>query len=125
MASVVLGVLVLQRVNQPADTPVERAADTAPSPAPRSASGEIAIAVLPLDNFSGDPAQDYFADGMTEALTADLARISGLHVISRTSTMLYKNNRKPLRQIAQELGVDLVVEGSVMRAETVFGLPRS
>ena len=112
-----LGVLVLQRVNQPADTPVERAADPAPSPAPRSASGEIAIAVLPLDNFSGDPAQDYFADGMTEALTADLARISGLHVISRTSTMLYKNNRKPLRQIAQELGVDLVVEGSVMRAE--------
>lgn len=75
-----------------------------------------AIAVLPLANLSGDAAQDYFADGMTEALITDLARIKGLDVISRTSIMQYKTTHKPLRQIAQELNVDAVVEGSVIRA---------
>jgi adenylate cyclase len=74
------------------------------------------IAVLPLENFSGDPAQEYFADGMTEELTTDLAKISALRVISRTSVMQFKGeHRKPLPEIAQMLNVDAVVEGSVLR----------
>ncbi len=74
------------------------------------------LAVLPLRNLSGDPAQDYFAEGMTEALITDLARIPGLKVISRTSIMLYKDSHKPLPQIARELGVDGIIEGSVLRS---------
>jgi TolB-like protein/Tfp pilus assembly protein PilF len=74
------------------------------------------LAVLPLENLSRDPNQEYFADGMTEQLITDLAQISALKVISRTSVMQYKGVRKPLPQIAQELGVDAVVEGSVQRA---------
>jgi TolB-like protein len=74
------------------------------------------IAVLPLANLSGDPQQEYFADGMTEALTTDLARIGALKVISRTSAMQYKGTKKALPQIARELGVDAVVEGSVLQA---------
>jgi TolB-like protein/Tfp pilus assembly protein PilF len=74
------------------------------------------LAVLPLDNLSGDPGQEYFADGMTEALIADLARVRGLRVISRTSSMAYRNSGKTLPQIARELNVDAVVEGSVLRA---------
>jgi TolB-like protein/DNA-binding winged helix-turn-helix (wHTH) protein/Flp pilus assembly protein TadD len=73
------------------------------------------IAVLPLDNLSGDPAQDYFADGITDALTTELAQVGSLRVISRTSAMQYKGVKKPLRQIGQELNVDAVVEGSVRR----------
>jgi eukaryotic-like serine/threonine-protein kinase len=74
------------------------------------------LAVLPLENISGDPEQGYFADGMTEALITDLASIAGLRVISRTSVMLYKKSNKPLRTIARELNVDAVVEGSVLRS---------
>ena len=74
------------------------------------------LAVLPLENLSRDPEQEYFADGMTEQLITDLAKISELKVISRTSVMQYKRARKPLPQIAQELGVDAVVEGSVQRS---------
>jgi TolB-like protein/Flp pilus assembly protein TadD len=83
-----------------------------------SPAGEpiTSVAVLPLANTSGDAAQEYFADGMTEALITELARIGALKVISRTSIMQYKNARKPLPQIAQELGVEGVVEGSVVRA---------
>ena len=73
------------------------------------------LAVLPLDNLSGDQAQEYFADGMTDALIGELSRISALKVISRTSVMPYKRAGKPLRQIARELGVDGVIEGSVLR----------
>jgi len=71
------------------------------------------IAVLPLENLSGDPAQEYFADGMTDALITDLAKISSLRVISRTSVMQYKSAHKRLPQIAHELGVDAIVEGTV------------
>jgi TolB-like protein/DNA-binding winged helix-turn-helix (wHTH) protein len=74
------------------------------------------IAVLPLANLSGDPADDYFVDGMTEEVTTDLAMISGLRVISRTSMMEYKNVHKPLAAIARDLNVDAVVEGSVRRS---------
>jgi TolB-like protein/Tfp pilus assembly protein PilF len=74
------------------------------------------IAVLPLLNLSGDPAQDYVADGMTDELIGSLAQISSLRVISRTSAMQYKASRKALPQIAKELGVDAVVEGSLARS---------
>lgn len=80
------------------------------------------IAVLPFDNFSGDPEQQYFADGMTEALTADLGQIRGLRVPSRTSVMLYKRANKPLREIARELDVDALVEGSVTRSGDHVGV---
>jgi TolB-like protein/DNA-binding winged helix-turn-helix (wHTH) protein/Flp pilus assembly protein TadD len=73
------------------------------------------VAVLPLENLSGDPSQDYFADGMTDQLITDLAQISALRVISRTSVMAYKGARKPLPQIARELNVDAVIEGTVLR----------
>jgi len=75
-----------------------------------------AIAVLPLQNLSGDPAQEYFSDGMTDALITDLAKIGSLRVIARTSVMQYKSTTKTALQIARELGVDAVVEGSVLRS---------
>jgi serine/threonine-protein kinase len=75
-----------------------------------------AIAVLPLESLSGDKDQEYFADGMTEALIAELGKIGALRVISRTSAMFYKGARKPLSDIAHELNVDAVVEGSVLRS---------
>ena len=74
------------------------------------------IAVLPLENLSRDPEQEYFADGMTDELTTDLSKISALRVISRTSAMHYKGTNKTLPEIARELNVDGVVEGSVMRS---------
>ncbi len=74
------------------------------------------LAVLPLANLSGDPQQEYFSDGMTEELIATLGKISALRVISRTSVMPYKKTDKPLPQIARELNVDAVIEGSVFRA---------
>ena len=75
------------------------------------------IAVLPLENLSGDPSQEYFADGMTDALITKLAGIRKLRVISRTSTVLYKGTRKTLPEIARELNVDAVVEGTVARSK--------
>ncbi len=74
------------------------------------------LAVLPLHNLSGDSEQDYFADGMTEALITSLAQISALRVISRTSVMQYKGTREPPRDIARALDVDVLVEGSVLRS---------
>ncbi len=73
------------------------------------------LAVLPLENLSGDPSQEYFVDGMTDALIGDLAKIEGLRVISRTSAMHYKGTGKSLREIADELKVDAVIEGTVQR----------
>jgi TolB-like protein/DNA-binding winged helix-turn-helix (wHTH) protein len=73
------------------------------------------IAVLPFDNFSGDPSQDYFADGMTDELITDLAQLASLRVTSRTSVMQYKGTHKPMAQIRKDLHVDVVVEGSVIR----------
>jgi len=74
------------------------------------------LAVLPLANLSGDPGQDFFADGVTEALITDLGKISALRVISRTSVVQYKGTKKPLPEIARELNVDGLVEGTVSRA---------
>ncbi len=75
------------------------------------------IAVLPLENLMNDPDQEYFVDGMTEALIADLSKIGALRVISRTSAMRYKESDKSLPEIARELGVSAVVEGSILRSE--------
>jgi serine/threonine-protein kinase len=74
------------------------------------------LVVLPLENLSGDPGQEYFADGMTDTLITNLARIGALRVISRTSAMHYKGTRRQLPEIARELGVEAVVEGTVMRS---------
>ena len=75
------------------------------------------LAVLPFENLSGNSDQDYFADGMTEALITDLGQIQAIRVISRTSVMRYKSTQKPLAQIARELHVDAIVEGSVLRSQ--------
>jgi TolB-like protein/DNA-binding winged helix-turn-helix (wHTH) protein/Flp pilus assembly protein TadD len=83
---------------------------------PHRPSGIRSLAVLPLENFSGDASQDYFADGMTDQLITDLAQIRALRVVSRTSVMMYKGAHKPLPEIARELNVDAVVEGSVLRS---------
>ena len=75
-----------------------------------------ALAVLPLVNLSGDPQQEYFADSMTDALISQVGQVGSLRVISRTSVMQYKGTQKPLPQIARELNVDALVEGSVLRS---------
>ncbi len=99
-------------------------ADVAPAPArPPGAPGVLSagattrpgIAVLPLANISGDPAQEFFADGMTEALITGLAKIGGLRVISRGSVMRYKGTDTPMKEIARQLGVAYLLEGSVLR----------
>ena len=83
----------------------------------RSHSSQIrSIAVLPLENLSGDPAQEYFSDGMTDALITNLAQIGTLKVISRTSSMQYKKTKKSLREIASELNVEGIIEGTVQRS---------
>jgi TolB-like protein/DNA-binding winged helix-turn-helix (wHTH) protein/Tfp pilus assembly protein PilF len=81
-----------------------------------AASSIHSIAVLPLENLSGDPAQDYFTEGMTDALTTNLAQIGDLTVISRTAVMRYKEKRASPGEIAQQLHVDALVEGSVVRS---------
>jgi TolB-like protein/DNA-binding winged helix-turn-helix (wHTH) protein len=85
---------------------------------PESPTRISAIAVLPLANLSGDPAQEYLTDGLTEALITELARAMPLKVVSRTSAMAYKGRQKPLKQAAQELGVDGVLEGALVRSGT-------
>jgi TolB-like protein/DNA-binding winged helix-turn-helix (wHTH) protein len=83
----------------------------------KSAAAPVrSIAVLPLDNLSGDPSQDYFADAMTDELITDLAKVGALRVTSRTTVTLYKHTSKSLSQIARELNVDGIVEGSVVRS---------
>ena len=89
---------------------LEASSGNRPSPVIRS------LAVLPLESLSNDASQDYFADGMTDELISDLGQISALRVISRTSVMAYKHTRKSLPQIARELNVDAVVEGTVLRS---------
>ena len=93
---------------------------TTPTPARRARRGKPgrirSLAVLPLADLSRDRQDEFFADGMTEELITELAQIGALRVISRTSAMLYKGTRKPLPEIARELNVDAVVEGSVLRS---------
>jgi len=84
---------------------------------PTEVGGPIisSIAVLPLENLSGDPEQDYFVDGMTDALITDLSKIGALQVIARHSAMRYKGAEKPLSEIAEELNVEAIIEGTVLR----------
>jgi TolB-like protein/cytochrome c-type biogenesis protein CcmH/NrfG len=86
-----------------------------PPGAPAGQPAIASLAVLPLANLSGDPAQEYFADGMTEALIGNLARIRALRVVSRTSVMRFKDGTRSLPEIARALNVDAIVEGSVLR----------
>jgi TolB-like protein len=74
------------------------------------------IAVLPLENLSRDPEQEYFSDGITGTLITELSKIHSLRIISRTSTVQYKGTKKSLPQIARELNVDAVIEGAVLRS---------
>jgi serine/threonine protein kinase len=94
---------------------------TAPTPARRVTS----IAVLPLENLSGDSAQEYFSDGMTEELISSLAQVRALRIISRPSVMRYKGQRRAIPEIARELNVDAVVEGSVRRRANACASLRS
>ncbi len=86
---------------------LQRGAPTAQS------TGINSLAVLPLENLSGDASQNYFADGMTEALITDLAKVGALRVIARAAVIQYKGARKPLREVGRELNVDAVLTGSV------------
>jgi TolB-like protein len=122
IATVILGLYFLHRVNTPKESSRSiEAASVQPvdagvqAPKPVRLAGETWLAVLPLQNFSAASGDGYLADGMTEALIAGLAQVDGLHVVSRTSSMRYKGEHKALPAIARELGVDLVVEGSVVR----------
>ena len=124
-ASIAFGLLILNHVQKGAD----RSPDAAPHDIATTAkaaarpvairsrqTGDMALAVLPLQDFSGDAQQDFFAAAMTEALTADLAQTRSLRVVSRTSAMRYTHHDHALPEIARELDVDLIVEGSVIRA---------
>jgi TolB-like protein/Flp pilus assembly protein TadD len=105
LASVVLALVLIAMAGYTGFKKWHRDSNTSP---------EIrSIAILPLENLSGDPGQDYFADGMTEELIADLGQVSTLRVISMTSAMSYKGTKKKLPEIAHELSVEGVVEGSV------------
>jgi TolB-like protein len=121
-ATILLGLMLLHRYQpkhttdeETVRTPRASAQITTPS-RPRRAQ-DRSVAVLPLENFSADRKQDYLADAMTEALIAALSQADGLHVISRTSSMQYKGVRKPLTDVGRELGVDWIVESSMLVAE--------
>jgi TolB-like protein len=119
LATVVLGLLLARKVYPPGGKHVPPPTpDPAPTSAPLSARARAgaSIAVLPFANISGDPQHEFFTDGMTDALITDLAKVRALRVISRTSVLRYKGDTKPLPEIARELGVTAVVEGSVVRA---------
>jgi len=83
---------------------------------PAAANGQASIAVLPFDNMSGDPEQEYFSDGITEDIITDLSKVGGLMVIARNSTFVYKGKRVDVRAVGRELGVSSVLEGSIRRA---------
>jgi len=123
VASVFLGILVVRQYQGAPSTDAtitpaadSRAAAAVPETKSPRRAGSASLAVLPLANLSGQPSQEYFADGMTEALIARLAQIKGLTVISRTSAMRYKTEQPALPEIARALGVDLIVEGSILQA---------
>jgi TolB-like protein len=132
IASVTLGLLVLTKYGLPEKLPkvgaivkaaaTSRPADHKTPPADHKTTrpaGELALAVLPIQNYSQDAAHTYLADGVTEALTTELAQIPGLRVTSRTSSMAYKGTSKSLPEIARELDVDVILEGSVVRDQDV------
>ncbi|MGB0748270.1 MAG: adenylate/guanylate cyclase domain-containing protein [Magnetospiraceae bacterium] len=99
------------RPSETADSPAAQAQTVTPS----SRDAARSIAVLPLDNMSGDPEQEYFSDGISEDIITDLSKVSGLTVIARNSSFAYKGKAIDLRQVGRELGVTHVLEGSVRR----------
>ncbi|MHC4175846.1 MAG: protein kinase domain-containing protein, partial [Planctomycetota bacterium] len=103
---VLFGIIIGLKLGRPAGKPILQ-----PTAGPIKA-----IVVLPFENLSGDPEQEYFVDGMTDALSAELGKIKALRVISRTSAMHYKDTDKVISEIVKELGVDAVIEGSVLKA---------
>jgi TolB-like protein len=119
VATVALGVLFVHSyapaTRYPDVAAQEREADVRPAAVrPVRPAGQLTVVVLPMQNLSGDSSREHLADGMTEGLTAELAQVPGIKVISRTSSMHYKNDRRTLTEIAGELGADFVVEGSVV-----------
>ena len=120
VATIALGLMVVQKYAPLGSGPVEGApSETTQAttvPARIVTHGDVSLAVLPLENFSADP-REYFADAMTEALIADVSKVPGLRVLSRTSCMRYKGHGKSIPEIGQELNVDLIVEGSVARVD--------
>jgi TolB-like protein len=119
VATVMLGLHVVQSYlpEQITDSSAAAAVDQAGDAVRpvRSGDGKV-LAVLPLQNYSGDARQDAFSDGLTEAIIAEFARVPGLQITSRTSSMNFREERGLLPSIARQLGVDLVVEGSVVTA---------
>jgi TolB-like protein len=114
-AAIVLGLMFLQSRPGGAAEAGNGAAVVSAATIVRVAPDARSLAVLPLQNFSGDASEDYFGDGMTEAIIATLSQIPSLRVVSRTSSMPYKQGGKSLREIAGELGVRWIVEGSYIR----------
>ena len=126
IASVTLGLIVLNKYHSEKIAPAASAAATAHASSARLATqrpprepGALALAVMPIQNFSKDAARGYFADGVTEALITELAQIEGLQVTSRTSSMAYRATTKSLPDIARELDVDLILEGSIVQEQDV------
>jgi TolB-like protein len=120
VATISLGLMVVQKYSPLGSGAVEGArAETTQAttvPARLVTRGDVSLAVLPLENFSADP-REYFADAMTEALIADVSKVPGLRVLSRTSCMRYKGHGKTIPEIGRELNVDLIVEGSVAKVD--------
>ena len=118
VATVMLGLQAIQRYMPPQAEPAEPAiAQSIPAVAPVRSPGMKVLAVLPVANYSTDPNQDAFTDGLTEALIAELAQVPGLFVTSRTSSMQFREPRGLLPSIARQLGVDVVLEASVVRVD--------
>jgi TolB-like protein len=119
LATVVLTITVLHQYKGVDARPSKEAADSgnrSVTAGPARPIDENAVAVLPMENFSAESGHDYLADGMTETLIADLTKAGGLHVISRTSSMHFKGHRQSLREIAGQLGVKWIIEGSIVKA---------
>lgn len=118
-ATVALGIILARHIHPSSPSPASGSGPPPPPPTPvvaRAAREGVSIAVLPLTNLSGEAGQDRFADSLTDALITRLAKVRTLHVISRTSVMRYKDERRSLPDLARELGVDAVVEGTVVKA---------
>jgi TolB-like protein len=119
VATISLGLMLVQKYHAPAapqPDPPARTEPTAVVPVRLVTPGEISLAVLPLEDVSADGERS-FARGMTDALITDLVQLDGVRVVSRTSSAAYEDERRPLPQIARELGVNFVVDGSVTKAE--------
>jgi TolB-like protein len=117
VASIMLALAVIQPApaSSAAASAVVTQSPRSVRPAHTRDSRHLTVAVLPLANHSGDAAQNFLADGMTQALIAGLAQIDPLHVISRTSVIAYASANKPLPQLADELGANVIVEGAIVR----------